>query len=257
MVHGLHAKRLLFAIDRRDYKTEFVYAGSLKSHCGDRAEGRHVCMDMSAGYVKCVAQALAHAQVSDDRFHLMAMADEATEQVRRHKMAQDASGVRMAMCNADRKTHRCLCWGMLRNPSNWTAGQTVAMIWLQHSTLTSACAWRLRMALRQACAQARNDKDPVQAVQALKAWLSWARRCWLEPFKNLAFALGERFDGVVLGMDDRRSNAAVEAMNGLLQQAKRAVCGFRSSRNFIAVNYLCMSKVKRLSYSPFVLAMPR
>ena len=34
--------------------------------------------------------------------------------------------------------------------------------------------------------------------------------------------LGERFEAVVRGMLDSRSNAYVEAMNGLLQQAKRA-----------------------------------
>ena len=39
-----------------------------------------------------------------------------------------------------------------------------------------------------------------------------------------------------------RSNHFVEAMNGLLQQAKRAARGFRTSRNLIAIAYLRMSK---------------
>jgi transposase len=38
----------------------------------------------------------------------------------------------------------------------------------------------------------------------------------LEPFKRLAKTLTERFDGVVRGILDGRSNAYVEAMNGLL-----------------------------------------
>ena len=40
----------------------------------------------------------------------------------------------------------------------------------------------------------------------------------LEPFKKLAKTLKD-LDGVVRGMLDNRSNAYVEAMNGLLQQA--------------------------------------
>ncbi|MES8969530.1 transposase, partial [Cutibacterium acnes] len=53
-----------------------------------------------------------------------------------------------------------------------------------------------------------------------------------------------------------RSNAFVEAMNGLLQQAKRAARGFRTSQNFIAIAYLRMSKLKHLPASPFAPAMP-
>ena len=66
----------------------------------------------------------------------------------------------------------------------------------------------------------------------------------------------ERLDAVVRGMVDHRSNAFVEAMNGLLQQAKRAARGFRTSQNFIAIAYLRMSKLKHLPASPFAPAMP-
>ena len=48
----------------------------------------------------------------------------------------------------------------------------------------------------------------------------------------------------------------LEAMNGLLQQAKRAARGFRTSQNFIAIAYLRMSKLKHLPASPFAPAMP-
>ncbi len=50
---------------------------------------------------------------------------------------------------------------------------------------------------------------------------------------------------------DHHINAFVEAMNGLLQQAKRHARGFRTSRNFIAIAYLRMSKLKHLPVSPF------
>ena len=53
------------------------------------------------------------------------------------------------------------------------------------------------------------------------------------------------------GMTDKSSNAFVEAMNGLLQQAKRAARGFRTATNFIAIAYLRMSKLKHLPAHPF------
>ena len=60
-----------------------------------------------------------------------------------------------------------------------------------------------------------------------------------------------RLTAVVRDMLDRRSNAFVEAMNGLLQQAKRAARGYRTAANFIAVAYLRMSKLKHLPPHPF------
>ena len=58
-------------------------------------------------------------------------------------------------------------------------------------------------------------------------------------------------------MVDHHINAFVEAMNGLLQQAKRDARGFRTSRNFIAIAYLRMSKLKHLPVSPFVPAVAK
>lgn len=46
-------------------------------------------------------------------------------------------------------------------------------------------------------------------------------------------------------------------MNGLLQNAKRAARGFRTSANFIAIAYLRLSKLKHLPANPFEHAAPR
>ncbi len=53
-------------------------------------------------------------------------------------------------------------------------------------------------------------------------------------------------------MLDYRSDAFVEAINGLLQQAEanRAARGFRTIRNFIAIAYLRMSKLSHLPANP-------
>jgi transposase len=53
-----------------------------------------------------------------------------------------------------------------------------------------------------------------------------ALRSRLEPFKKLATTLNDRAARVVRGILDGRSNAYAEAMNGMLQQAKRVACGF-------------------------------
>jgi transposase len=251
VVHDLDAKRLLFATEGRDHKTVVDFAADLKAHGGDPAGVRHVCMDMSAAYAKGTGQALPQAQISYDRFHVIAMANEAMDLVRRAEMRDEAPAVRSALGANDRKTLKQLMWGMRRNPTGWSRPQTNAMHWLQHSLLKSARAWRLKMALQQVYAGARAHDDPEKAAGDLRAWLSWARRCRLEPFKKLATTIKERFDAVVRGMTDHRSNAFVEAMNGLLQQAKRAARGFRTASHFINIAYLRMSKLTHLPAHPF------
>ena len=251
VVHDLQAKRLLFATEGRDHRTVLDFVADLKTHGGDPAEVRHVCMDMSAAYAKGAGLALPNAQISYDRYHVIAMANEAMDEVRRAEMSDDAPVVREALEGQTGHPLKSLMWGMRKNPSGWSARQLDAMYWLQRSALKSARAWRLKMALREVYALARSHNDPERASIDLQAWLSWARRCRLEPFKKLATTIKDRFDAVVRGMTDHRSNAFVEAMNGQLQQAKRAARGYRTAKNFIAIAYLRLSRLKHLPDHPF------
>jgi transposase len=250
VVHDLDAKRLLFATQGRDHQTVLDFAADLRAHGGDPDQVRHVCMDMSAAYTKGAALALPAAAISYDRFHVIAMAIQAMDDVRREELRAEPEAVAAAM-QADPKARRNLLWAMRKNPAGWTAGQTDAMYRLQRSALKSARAWRLRMALREVYARAREHNSAEQAAGELAAWTSWARRCRLEPFKKLAGTIKERFDAVVRGMLDHRSNAFVESMNCQLQQAKRAAHGYRTAKNFIAIAYLRISRLKHLPAHPF------
>jgi len=194
VVHDLNAKRLLFACEGRGLQGVVDFAADLKAHNGDPAQIEHVCQDMSAAYAKGVALALPNAQISYDRSHVIAMANEAMDGVRRQEMSTQPQVVKEALGDNDRKL--------------------------------------------------------------LKS-LNWARRSRLEPFRKLAKTLSERFEADVRGMLDKRSNAYVEAMNGLLQQAKRAARGFRTASNFIPIAYLRMSKPKHLPVNPLQPAMPQ
>jgi transposase len=254
VVHDLEAKRLLFATEGKSHATVIEFAADLKAHGGDPADVRHVCMDMSAAFAKGAGLALPAASISYDRFHVIAMAMEAMDKVRRTELEDEPKAVRAAFDGAGPKTIKGLVWGMRKNPSRWTSKQTETMHWLQRSALKSARAWRLKMGLREVYARARGHNSPEQASADLRAWLSWARRCRLEPFKKLATTIKDRFDAVVRGMTDHRSNAYVEAMNGQLQQAKRAARGYRTSKNFIAIAYLRLSRLKHLPAHPFAVA---
>ena len=257
VVHDLHDKRLLFATPGKDHETIEAFALDLQAHGGQRTAIAHACMDMSAAFVKGVQESLPNALVSFDRFHVVALANDAMDQVRRTEWRSESARVFDELGELAAKERRSILWAMRRNPETWSATQTQAMHWLQRANLKSARAWRLKMALREVFAKARTHNDAALAAGDLKAWISWARRSRLDPFKSLAATLRTHFDAVVRGMLDNRSNAFVEAMNGLMQQAKRAARGFRTATNFINIAYLRLSKLTHLPASPFAAVAPR
>jgi len=256
VVHDLDVKRLLFATPGRDHTTVQEFAVDLSAHGGEPTVIAHACMDMSAAYLKGVTASLPNALVSYDRFHVVKLAGEAMDEVRSAEWKTESALVAAGLGELDPKERRSILWAMRRNPSSWTATQIHAMHWLQRANLKSARAWRLKMGLREVFAKARSHNDADLASADLKGWISWARRCRLDSFKRLAATLKAHFDAVVRGMLDNRSNAFVEAMNGLMQQAKRAARGFRTAANFIAIAYLRLGKLTHLPASPFAPAMP-
>jgi transposase len=256
VVHDLEAKRLLFMTAGRSHETVVDFKADMVAHAGDPNRIEHVCMDMSAAYTKGVTEALPKAQISYDRFHVIALANEAMDAVRREEMQSQPRVVRAAL-GTDRKAIRGMVWGMRKDPSDWNKNQMNTMYYLQRSNLKSARAWRLKQGLREVYAQGVAGNCEETAKAALQGWISWARRCRLEPFKKLAMTIKKRLPGVVRGMLDGRSNAYVEAMNGLLQQTKTAARGFRTVKNFVAIAYLRMSKLQHLPQNPLRPAVSR
>jgi hypothetical protein len=65
-------------------------------------------MDMSAAYAKGVAMALPKAQISYDRCHVVSMAIEAMDEVRRVEMTEDAQAARAALgVTTARRSNNC------------------------------------------------------------------------------------------------------------------------------------------------------
>ena len=170
------------------------------------------------------------------------------DEVRREEMRNEREAV-LAAIGQSKKPLRQLLWSMRKN--------RCAMHWLQRSNLKSARAWRLKQALRTAYQDAARSNDEGFAHPSHGLDRCWARRSRQEPFKRLAATLKAHLPGVLRGMLDGRSNAYVEAMNGLPQHTKTAARGFRTLKNFIAIAYLRMSKLKHLPRNLLQPAIPR
>ena len=74
--------------------------------------------------------------------------------------------------------------------------------------------------------------------EALRWWCKRAKLSRLDPFRELAASIRQHWNGVAAFLKTRLTNGAIEAVNGLLQLAKRLARGFRSLRYFRIMAYL-------------------
>lgn len=235
LFHDLGGERLLFACEGRKQTTVEAFAEDLKAHQGDPSKVSQVCIDMSAAYIAGVAKYLPQAEVTFDAFHVIKLANEAVEEVRREEVKTEPS-------------LRGSRWTWLKSPENWNRRQLTDFHWLSRSRLKTANAWRLKESLRDLYASAT---DSVHAASLFSAWYSWARRSRLEPFKRLALTLDKHLAGILAAFDSRISNGRAEGINSLVQAAKARARGYRTARSLIAIAYLVAGNLRHLPASPF------
>lgn len=87
--------------------------------------------------------------------------------------------------------------------------------------------------------------SPEQGPELLQKWYAWAARSRLSPMVEVARTLRRHWQGVVRWFQSRIANSVAEAINGLIQSAKRRARGCRSVRNLITMIYLLLGKLDR------------
>jgi len=234
-VHDMEAKRLLYGCAGRDQETIKAFGEDLKAHGGDPDQITDASIDMSKAYIAGVEKHLPNAEITFDPFHIVQLANQAVEEVRREEVKHQPLLKRSR-------------WIWLKDESKWTAGQAELFRSLSSARLQTTRAWRLKESLRELFQTATNAE---QAETLLNAWHSWARRSRLEPFKRLANTLKEHRPGILKGFDSKLSNGYVEGFNSLVQAAKAKARGYRRTENLIAIAYLLGGKLANLPASPF------
>ncbi|MCB0073059.1 MAG: transposase, partial [Caldilineaceae bacterium] len=122
-----------------------------------------------------------------------------------------------------------------KDASHWTRRE-VDMHWLRHSGLKTARAWRLKERLRDILAWRTHPQVPV--ISLLDQWISWARRCRLEPFKRLGATFKKHLDGIRNTLTLGNSNGTAESINADIQAAIARARGFRTFENLRTIIYL-------------------
>jgi transposase len=217
------SRDLLLVVEGRESQALEVFSKELIRHGGHPDQIELICMDMSPAFRKGARKAFPKARVVFDRFHIMQMAGKALDEVRK-TLRRDGGDLRGGL------------WALRGN--EWT--RSAEQLELRKALCREHPKLGRAMMLRDLLQDILAGED----VESLKWWCTRAKRSRLEPFKKLADSIRDHWDGVVAFMETRVTNGLIEAINGLLQLAKRMARGFRSFKNFQTMAYLKTANLK-------------
>lgn len=224
----LERSRLLYATEGRATGVVKAFRKDLEAHGGSAKQVEELCMDMLPAYLKGAAEEFPEAEVTFDRFHVLRLLNRAIDETRRQEQRE----------RPELKRSRYL-W--LKNPTRLTAKQRA---WLEEQLapsrmgLKTARAYRLKLAFEEFW-----SLPPALAERYLKRWYFWATHSRLPPVIKAAKTIRKHWAGVIRWWRSRVSNGMLEAMNSLVQAAKRRARGYRTTENFITIAYLVCAKL--------------
>ncbi len=85
------------------------------------------------------------------------------------------------------------------------------------------------MSLRETLQAIYANSDRQLAEAELHWWCGWAARSRLSPFRDLAKTVRKHWEGILAYFDTRLTSAAIEAVTGVIQLAKRMARGLETS----------------------------
>ncbi len=226
--------RLVWASDGRDRKTVERFFAELGAERTARIE--LVSSDLGTWITRVVAEQCPQATLCLDPFHVVKLATDALDEVRRDvwnlaRQSGDKAGARWL------KGAR---WALWKRPERLSERQQAKLSQIAKVNDRLYRAYLLKEQLRLVF----HEPDTQAAVALLDGWLAWARRCRIGSFVKLAKTITEQRAGIVATLTHRLSNARTEAINTTLRLITRRAYGFHSAEALIALAMLTVGGLR-------------
>ncbi len=222
--------RLVWAAAGRDRKTVERFLDELgQERC---KQITLVSCDMAGWISGPIADRLPDAVRCVDPFHVVMLATDALDEIRR-EVWNDARRAGEIARAKDLKGARYALW---KNPENLTARQQQKLADVQKTNKPLYRGYLLKEQLRQIY-----RLPAEQAIALLDEWIAWARRCRLAPFVKLARTITKQRAGIIAAIKHGLSNARVEAINTQIRMITRRAFGFHSPDALIALAMLSLA----------------
>ena len=210
------------------------------------AQITHVSADGADWISAVVADRCPGAVRCADPFHIVKWATEALDDVRRQawnaarrrpggrtdrirwsrgRLRQDAAGDAKALKHA-----RYALW---KNPENLTTRQRAKLAWIVKTDPTLHRAYLLKEGLRLVFQLGYDE-----VVEALDAWIAWARRSRIPTFVDLQRRIVKHKASILAAIEHGLSNGRIESVNTKIRLITRVAFGFKSPDALIALAML-------------------
>jgi transposase len=225
----------IFVTEGRGADAIKALAEDLTAHNATPEQITSVSIDMSPAFISGVTEHLPNARITFDKFHIVAHASAAVDQMRRmeQKNDPDLKGLR---------------WVLLKDRASLNAAQRADLDQLiaRAPSKRTARAWQYREQLREIL-----DRKQINVMSAaLKQWCNNVMRSKVEPMHVVARMIRNHFDGIVAWAQTRQNNGFLEALNGLFQAAKRRARGYASFTTMRTVLFLIAGKLDFSTINP-------
>ena len=137
-----------------------------------------------------------------------------------HQRARELKGARYAL------------W---KNPEDLTERQTAKLAWIAKTDTRLYRAYLLKEGLRHVF-----SVKGEEGKQALDRWISWARRCRIPVFVELAGRIVRHRQAIDAALDHGLSQGLIESTNTKIRLLTRIAFGFRSPEALIALAMLAL-----------------
>jgi len=235
LVADADARKVVFVSKGRGADNIAGFVQHLRAHNGAPDNITAACIDMSPAFIKGVTDHLPKATITFDKFHVVAHASQAVDQMRRTEQRTDPA-------------LKGLRWALLKDKSKLSPDQArdLDRLVVQFTTKRTARAWLYREQLRDIL-----DRRQFNIVSAMLAqWCTNVMRSKVEPMKQVATMIRAHFDGIVAWTRSRQTNGFIEAINGLFQAAKRKARGYTRLQTMKTVLFLIAGKLNFAAINP-------
>jgi transposase len=230
------ARKVIYVAEGNEAVTVEGFAGNLCAHHGKPTQIEVVSIDMWPAFIRGVTDHLPNAQITFDKFHVIAHASTAIDKTRRLEQKLDPS-------------IKGLRWALLKDRSKLNAAQRAELdTLLAHmTTKRTARAWHYREQLREILTR----KQPHVVRALLSHWCTNVLRSKVEAMKEVAQMIRNHFEGILAWVTSRQTNGFLEAINGLFQAAKRKARGYVRFRTIRTVIFLIAGKLDFSRINPY------
>jgi transposase len=126
-------------------------------------------------------------------------------------------------------------YALWKNPERLTPNQQAKLAWIAKGDPRLYRAWLLKEGLRHVF-----KVKGEAGKEALDRWLSWAARCRIAPFVDLAKMIRRHRQPIDNALDHNLSNAVIESTNTKIRLLQRMAFGFKSPDALIALAMLAL-----------------